>query len=310
MNPDVRRTLSHVIKHSVRPRPCDPDTLELHYKSSNLLSLSFPHRPVLYPSFMSRTGWGSRCLTEEELGACFELPPYVSPWDIRFISDIVPIQLYRSVLDHVTDHILPALPPLSKRALISKLDHDLSASPVSTDVWITSIGRWLPGAWSDAVIASKAVKSDNSPIDYKPWRRRIQLVLPCTDASIAVIERFATRRWRRNVVRSFFDYIRHQYGDSWAQNFSVSKRPEVSDSSPHQSKRRKRPFHGESSNSSNESSKSIEVTASVVDLTALLCSSLWLERPLAGASTMYRFGRNCVQYNIHQHSVLVTVPIR
>ena len=173
LKPDIQRTLSHVLKHSIRPRPCDPDLRDSHYDPSDLLSLSFPHRPILYPSFMSRTGWGVRSLSEEELSVCFELPSFV-PWDYRFLRDIVPIQLFRSVLDHVTDHILPSSPP-PKRVLRSTPGHDVGMSPTSTDAWLPSIGRWLPGSWADAVIASKAVKSDNSPIDFKPWRRRIQL---------------------------------------------------------------------------------------------------------------------------------------
>ena len=131
--------------------------------------------------------------------------------------------------------------PYAKRVLLPGLVATSDDLAVSTDVWLPHIGRWLPGTWSEAVIASKAVKSDNAPIDYKPWRRRIQLVFPCSDGALSVLERLATRRWRRKVCRSFFDYIRHIYGDSWRDlAFPSTKRPAVSDSRPNISKRRKR----------------------------------------------------------------------
>ena len=248
LDPDLRRSLSHILKHSIRPRPCDPDTGEDHYKSSDLLSLSFPRRPVLYPTFMSRSGWGIRSLTDEELGLCFDLPPFV-PWDFRYLRDIVPIQLFRSVLDHVTERMDPQS-STPKRILSSAvLDEASDRLPFSNDTWLSSIGRWLPGSWSDAVIASKAVKSDDAPIDYKPWRRRIQLVFPCPDTTISVLERFATHRWRRNVCRSFFDYIRYMYGDFWTKIGNFCKRPVVSDPLSLSSKRRKRFSRDESSGS-------------------------------------------------------------
>ena len=237
LKPDLRRSLSHVVKHSIRPRPCDPDATVDHYKPSDLLSISFPLRPILYSTFMSRSGWGIRSLTDAELAVCFDLPSFVG-WDSRFLRDIVPIQLFRSVLDHVTD-VMHESSPSPKRIASCASVAPIADCGVSTDVWLPHIGRWLPGSWSEAVIASKAVKSDNAPIDYKPWRRRIQLVFPCSDDTILVLERFATRLWRRNVCRSFFAYIRHTYGDSWRGDMSLSshKRPAVSSSRPTTSKR-------------------------------------------------------------------------
>lgn len=211
---DVQRSLAHVLKYSIRPMVCDPNPLEDHYTLTNLLSLAFPRRPVLYPTYMSRTGWGLRQLTDDELSACFELPDYVK-WNDRFLRDIVPLQMFRSIIDSVvsTTH---APEPLSKRRItVSASDDEIRDRGAPDVVWMESLGRWLSGSWADAEISDKAVKSDNAPVDFRPWHRRIQLLFPCSTHTIGVMERFATRRWRFNVCRSLFNYLRFRYGRNW-----------------------------------------------------------------------------------------------
>ena len=55
LDPDVKRSLGHILKFSIRPKACDPVTDLVHYSTADLLSLSFPRRPILYPTYMSRT---------------------------------------------------------------------------------------------------------------------------------------------------------------------------------------------------------------------------------------------------------------
>ena len=234
-DPDLRRSLGHILKHSIRPRPCDPDTDTPHYLPTDLLSLSFPRRPVLYPTFMSRTGWGLRPLTDGELSLCFELPPFVE-WNDRYLRDLVPIQMFRSILDAVISELDTKVAPL-KRLAVPTRAANASSSGSGGDVWIEAVGKWLPGSWSDAVISDKAVKSDNAPIDFKPWHRRIQLVLPCSDHTIAILERFAARAWRRLLCRSFCSYVKSVYGHSWHIGESILKRPAVAEIETNPSKR-------------------------------------------------------------------------
>jgi hypothetical protein len=79
---DLVRTLGHIIKFSIRPDVCDPDVETPHYVLSDTLSVSFPRRPVVYPTYMSRTGWGIRQLTDNELRVSFDLPDFVE-WEDR-----------------------------------------------------------------------------------------------------------------------------------------------------------------------------------------------------------------------------------
>ena len=208
---DLTRSLGHVIKYSIRPRVCDPNGgVETCYTRDDLLSLSFPRRPVLFPTHMSRTGWGMRPLDNSELLACFELPDYIA-WQDRFLRDIVPLQLFRSVIDSVLGDISYDAPRRSPALTATPIPNGASRDVI----WLSKVGRWLPGSWADAYISDKAVKSDNAPIDFRPWNRRIQLVLPCLINTIQTFERFASRRWRFNVCRSLFAYLRYTHGLEW-----------------------------------------------------------------------------------------------
>jgi hypothetical protein len=170
---DLSRSLGHIMKYSIRPRVCNPIPDEPHYVTTDSLSLSFPRRPVLYPTFMSRTGWGIRPLSDLELSACFELPEYVA-WEDRFLRDLIPLQLCRSVIDSVT-HATTLDPPRVKSRLNPSVE-DMSLPSFQDVIWLPSVEKWLPGTWADATISDKAVKSDNAPVDFRPWHRRIQLI--------------------------------------------------------------------------------------------------------------------------------------
>ena len=235
MEPDLRRSLGHILKHSIRPRPFDPDSSVEHYQPTDLLSLSFPRRPIAYPTYMSRSGWGIRQLTDEELALCFELPMFVE-WNDRFLRDIVPIQMFRSVIDVVVSRIHPQIPE------VKRSHRSITANPIIVDppdaTWLEAVGKWMPGSWSDAVISHKAVKSDAAPIDLKTWRRRIQLLFPCSDDTIEILERFAAHCWRRLLCRSFIKFVksRHRQG-LWLIAPASSKRCAVAESSGLPSKR-------------------------------------------------------------------------
>ena len=212
---DLSRSIGHVIKYSIRPQVCDPKPVEEHYLVSDRLSVSFPRKPVLYATHMSRTGWGIRSLSDGELSACFELPGYVV-WNDRYLKDIIPLQLFRSVVDCLTASSNSDPPRVKLRN-----DHfTTTGSNSSLDaVWLPAVKRWLPGSWADATISDKAVKSDDCPVDFRPWQRRIQLIFPCHTDTLGVLERWSMRAWRRNVCRSLFAYLASTYGPRWRTSF-------------------------------------------------------------------------------------------
>ena len=110
--------------------------------------------------------------------------------------------MFRSVIEAVVDrHDNDSIPQHRDPRRGYETTSVTMSSP--TDVmWLEKIGKWLPGSWAD--ISDRAVKSDNVPIDYRPWHRRIQLVLPCDLAIIEIFERLSTRRWEPTCVGPCF----------------------------------------------------------------------------------------------------------
>ena len=216
---DLIRGLENVLKHSIWPKPCSPDPPQIHYGVSDLLSLSFPRRvgTILDAHVYHRLG----------NARCFELPAYFG-WEYRFLRDIVPLQLRRSVIDSVTESVQE--PPRTRAKMVIS-DEDTSYFSSSRDVvWMEAIKRWLPGSWADAQITDKAVKSDDSPVAFRPWHRRIQLVFPRLTSTLSVFERLGMRRWRSNACHSLFAYISGEYGIDWQSDFYSGSKRKINDS--------------------------------------------------------------------------------
>ena len=226
----LQRTLAHVIKFSERPTPCPLPVATPHYTTDDRLCLRLFDQPVLFPSGFSWSGWGIRRLIPAELSQAFDLPAYLA-WDERFASSLVPIQTFRVIGDSVLDCLRPrecGEPPSQKHR-----SHEVgSASTRQGDppVWLGRLGRWLPGSWADAEISTKAVKADNADVDYRSWNLRISLVFPSVGPSvIRGFETLGLRRWRQMLSKSFFAYLRRQYGPRWLTRLHSVQRKRVSD---------------------------------------------------------------------------------
>ena len=219
---DLPRSLGHAVKHSIRPTPCPQHPPFPHAKLSDALSIRQAELPVVYPTYMSSTGWGFRSLTGAELEACFDLPDYVS-WDPTFLSSLAPLQLFRSVVDVVIDGFSPTEQLLRTRGRqVGQVGPSLGLSISADRHWITSLGKWLPGSWADpSLIAARAVKSDDAVVACGSWHRRIALVLPCDPSCLHILERFLMTRWRRNLIRSLFSYLTSRHGENWVQLLSL-----------------------------------------------------------------------------------------
>ena len=215
---DLQRTVGHVLKHSIRPTPCSPILNEPHLLTTSILPVFRIRMAILYPTHFSHTGRSTRSLSDSELAATFELPSYVE-WLDSFATDIVPLQIPRAVIDKV----LPSLavtgsnvqpPPTQYLDTTPRL-----ASSSDDKVWMADLQRFLPGTWADTPIADRAVKDDDARVDFSPWHQRIRHFLPCSENDlIGIIERFAMRRWHRNIICSFFAYLSTTYGPQWMRD--------------------------------------------------------------------------------------------
>ena len=218
-DPDpICRTIDHVLKYAIRPTPCPPEFGDPHYLVTGRISPHLLEQPVLYPTHFSRTGWGYRKLTPAELAHAYDLPTFI-PWESRFKSTIVPLQLLRVVIDQVLDSASDEGRrdrPTQRPRLHGPSPAVAQAAPCAPDrEFLPGLQCWLPGSWADAKIAARAVKSDNASVDFSPWHRRISLVLPCDSTTIIRFEALALKWWRRRLARSFRLYLGRTYGSEW-----------------------------------------------------------------------------------------------
>jgi hypothetical protein len=223
----IRRTIGHIIKYSVRPKPCTVPVDSLHYKVSDRLSLHDLSRPVVFESGFSRSGWGVRPLVEAELAHAFDLPPFVS-WSSVENSHIVPIHMFRVALDSALANMMPASQPgAGGRARMTRLEDlssEIGVAPLPLDrAWLPQLQRWLPGSWAETAISDKAVKADNAAVEFHPWHQRIMLLFPVVPGVLVSFEEFALRRWRRALTGSFRDYLTLSHGVEWRAKVTLLK---------------------------------------------------------------------------------------
>lgn len=221
----LRRGISHVMKFSIRPDSCGMPCVEDHYVITDRLSVHQVDRPVVYATGFSRSGWGKRQLTDVELSQAFDLPSYV-PWEVSFPSDLIPIQIFRVVVDAVLVSIRPTGQDRNTRPRTSVFPKPEMAAPLPIDAeWLATLKQWLSGSWANVNIAGRAAKADNAAIDHFPWNQRIMLVLPAaTGRVIAGLEILGLKWWQRHLIQSFLAYLRTTYGKRWRGDLALHHR--------------------------------------------------------------------------------------
>lgn len=192
-------------------------------------------RPVAYPTQFYATGLGVRSLTSSELYSVFGFPVRVrsSTIPIHIFDLCIPVQLLHAILHPVLQQCSTASNKRQRRGSLSKLlppdptDMDVSLTCTTTvqDLhchsrsWIPSIGRWLPHSWitPDAVTPG-AAKRDDADLPIHLWNRRLQLLYPlCSDQHLDTLREFLLQKLvRRNVFKSFSQYLHTTYGSKWA----------------------------------------------------------------------------------------------
>ena len=230
ISPVVTRNLSHLLGSSCRPHPCSPNPLFCHYAATGLLRTNELHRPVVFPTSWSNTGWGARPLTDAEIFNAFDFPRWLQTYKAecshwrsasQLVSNTIPCKLLQVVVDAWLPHA-----PVSPNALLpsarpcNPLDDGLHSR-----TWLSALQRFLPSEWvDDRLISSAAVKADNAQIATTMWDRRVSLVLPCSAHHLSLIRSLLLIRWRCNITRSFLQYLHELYGQDWCAKLIQDRR--------------------------------------------------------------------------------------
>jgi hypothetical protein len=171
----IRRTIGHVLDHSVRPSPIANSTemTSISLTVGSRLNPSDLGQTVRYRSNFYAKEWGSRTLTPDEIGLSFGLPTWLRGNKLeRHHLPVVPIQILDGCLGGLFSDSFAL-----KETLPTPLVRPPRVSSVTS--WLPGIKKYLPHSWMKADTSpTKAVKSDDAGIPIHMWDQRILLVLP------------------------------------------------------------------------------------------------------------------------------------
>jgi hypothetical protein len=158
------QSVTCILNYSLRPRLCDVDTSMVHYVASDLLSLASlvnlfysTHRTCV-----ERGGAFANCVTT----------------NLNCISSCPTTNVERPLLAR---HCSSSIVSVGRRRCHGLLQH-VSSPAIQMDVTHCVRG----GSAFVAFRHDNAVKTDNSPVDFRPWHRNIHLIFPCSTTHLEI----------------------------------------------------------------------------------------------------------------------------
>ena len=246
------RYFNDVIKSATRGKVCEvPDK-----PMPRLVTLeSVSHdEEFIVPSVMSRTGWVKRCLTLQELGAVFDFPELymahlsrkrdtIGDADLKFIfnSNTVPIKvvsILKCLIGSITSPEASQLEFIEKsNKLIRSPDIELDyksgllQNPDTGELALINIkdesAKYLK------LYGEKTARSDDAAVPVELWNGVLfekyfshiaYSPLKHGRALEVLRNKFALRIYTINVVKSFFKFIKKNYGSDWLKFYLVTRK--------------------------------------------------------------------------------------
>ena len=225
-SPAVSRQLGHLLDHSTLPSACSREPTFAHLTPDELLPMTAPLLPVVFPTHATRSKWGVRELTSKEIALCLDAPLWIisNPVLLGLFSQhhaeglIIPLKMLQAPLQSLLVALAPASPgPLQANVLTPTCSEDPRGS------WLPLLNMWLPHSWVDASsVTAKAAKHDDAEIYTGVWDSRISSVLPCSSATLTTLRTAFFGWWARRVYRSFRAFLVRQYGSAWCSRLTAS----------------------------------------------------------------------------------------
>ena len=228
LSPAVSRQLGHLLDHSTLPIACSRAPTFAHFTPDDLLPMSGPLLPVVFPTHATRTKWGFRELTPKEIALCLDAPLWITSNPILLVLFVaryrqglsMPLKLLQAPLQACLAAIDPAPP-------VTSLLSPASTAPFQEDLrgsWLPSLQKWLPTRWVEAAsVSATAAKNDNANIYTDLWDSRISLVLPCSTAVLQTLRRALFGWWQRRVFSSFRAYLVRIHGSDWSLRLTLAR---------------------------------------------------------------------------------------
>jgi len=254
----VSRQLGHLLDHSTLPSACSREPAFAYLSPEDLLPMTGPLLPVVFPTHATRSKWGVRALTSKEIALCLDAPLWIvsNPLLLGLFNQrhaeghVIPLKLLQAPLQSLLAELAPA--PSSKSSVVPPhvVSPDFSEDPRGS--WLPRLQTWLPSSWVDASsVTAKAAKHDDAEIYTGVWDSRISSVLPCSSATLVTLRRACFGWWARRVYRSFRDFLRRQYGAAWCSQLTIARQAGFISSQHQGGGKRKRKRNAEANKNNN-----------------------------------------------------------
>lgn len=229
----VSRQLGHLLDHSTLPTACSREPSFAHLSPEDLLPMTKPLLPVVFPTHATRTNWGSRELTAKEVALCLDAPLWIVSNPVLlslFVQrydqgQAIPLKLLQTPLQDCLASIDPSVPIIEPPGPVSSqlFQEDRRGS------WLPLLGKWLPSTWVDAAsTTAKAAKNDDAEIYTGLWDSRITSVLLSSEVFLRQLRCALFGWWAGRVYRSFRAYLVRKHGSDWSARLTVARQQAAS----------------------------------------------------------------------------------
>ena len=206
----LRRTLEHIIDYSLKPRWSPAPGA--HNSSLTVKDRLHPDdlgREVCYHTHYSGTGWGTRRLSNDELGIAFGWPAWARKANQDHPSfPCVPVQ----IMDGLLKSLVLEAPSLS---LLRTPTPRPSVGPCDR-TWLPLIQRFLPHSWVDSsLVTEKAAKRDDARVPTHLWDQRCSLVIPHCMPALPTLRMCLARTLVTRLWEEFRGYLSTTHGPDW-----------------------------------------------------------------------------------------------
>ena len=206
----MRRNIGDFVKYAIRPSSVDmpPPPYTVHFES--LLPIGKLNNPIVYPSTFTRTGYGQRALTNNELSFVFGFSSEFAGLVDENIFPVPPVQVSSSLLKQF-------LGCLDKPSNVNRNASLILPTPLPVpDTAVTYLEKLkivLPPTWKqDKLSTEKAAKSDDAEVDYSLWNDRILALWPMFGPALTSLRSLVMRYQKRKLFLEFCAYLHDTYG--------------------------------------------------------------------------------------------------
>jgi len=202
----IQRDISSYLDYSIREiTPISSGATEFTHQFDRLHPNQL-HAKIVVTSDFSHSGFGTRRLSQFELGAIYGVPSIFFEALQHAEFTFLPVQILDSLLLCGLDLVTTSRKRARQMIPIPKCSID------EAPTYLSALDRLLPPTWHQCdVTTQKAAKDDDADIDFNKWDLRILSLWPQATALIPTLRSFLLRWQFRRLYKEYRLYLRRKF---------------------------------------------------------------------------------------------------